>query len=575
VLLPYCDGDVSDLQGQQYVDQARGLVTGDHSLLTAALVMGANHNYFNSEWTPGVSVAASNDDWGDTADGTCGPRAPGRLSAVAQRAVGAAYISAAADTYLRASTTAVHLLDGTPERAASAGRAVVLTEALGGKRDGLVTDPRLTRLVASKHANATACIGFSSDGETPCLTSSTGSSPHWLQGDVPSTYALAAAWTAAGATMTARRASTADLRRASYVDLRVIADPSASSSVFRLVLTDATGHSAVAPEDSEVRLLPGSSSTRKLWGQLVRVPMTAFRGIDLRTVRSIGLRGVSRSGHVYVLDAFASSPGQATRSITSWSVPRVDVTTSVVTLPADDAVHPVTVTVNVTGRVLRPARLWLSVQGSGGPIKVDSAIAGDVPTGVSEVTLVPGTTSFSFTVPATGSSLFSTTPDHVAVSAYPAHDAVVSRYVGGADVRSNVPAPTLSAVQANVPVVQGQPIVWTLRLSAPTRYGWYAGGSAVTPATGTELTTADLLAAWAQTHTVSPQLPDGSPAPLSRAGLTVSFGMDALTTTAVIEVPTSRTSTAAGDRTVAIDVVPDGVVVLTPLHLTAVVHPAS
>ena len=138
-----------------------------------------------------------------------------------------------------------------------------------------------------------------------------------------------------------------------------------------------------------------------------------------------------------------------------------------------------------------------------------------------------------------------------------------------------MPAPTLSAVQANVSVVQGQPIVWTLRLSAPTRYGWYAGGSAVTPATGTELTTAGLLAPWAQTHATSPQLPDGSSAPLSRAGLTVSFGMDALTTTAVIEVPTSRTTTATGDRTVAIDVVPDGVVIHAPLHLTAVVHPVA
>jgi hypothetical protein len=52
-ILPGCDGDVSDLQGELAVDGTRGISSGT-ALHSAVYVIGANHNYFNSEWTPGV-----------------------------------------------------------------------------------------------------------------------------------------------------------------------------------------------------------------------------------------------------------------------------------------------------------------------------------------------------------------------------------------------------------------------------------------------------------------------------------------------------------------------------------------
>jgi len=51
VLLPYCDGDVWDLQGQHFFDDTRYAVTGDRAPRSAVLVMDANHNFFNTEWT--------------------------------------------------------------------------------------------------------------------------------------------------------------------------------------------------------------------------------------------------------------------------------------------------------------------------------------------------------------------------------------------------------------------------------------------------------------------------------------------------------------------------------------------
>ncbi len=56
-VLPYCDGDVSDLQGQRFTDSARDLADDDTSLKSSVMVLGANHNFFNTEWTPGIAQA--------------------------------------------------------------------------------------------------------------------------------------------------------------------------------------------------------------------------------------------------------------------------------------------------------------------------------------------------------------------------------------------------------------------------------------------------------------------------------------------------------------------------------------
>ena len=53
VMLPYCDGDVSDLQGMHFFDDARYKVIGDPSPKGTVTVMGANHNFFNTVWSPG------------------------------------------------------------------------------------------------------------------------------------------------------------------------------------------------------------------------------------------------------------------------------------------------------------------------------------------------------------------------------------------------------------------------------------------------------------------------------------------------------------------------------------------
>jgi hypothetical protein len=85
VILPYCDGDVSDLQGVHYFDDARYLMPGDPAPKATVTVFGANHNYFNTVWSPSSGIPGAFDD---------AYRCPGgQLTELQQRRVGIAYIT--------------------------------------------------------------------------------------------------------------------------------------------------------------------------------------------------------------------------------------------------------------------------------------------------------------------------------------------------------------------------------------------------------------------------------------------------------------------------------------------------
>jgi hypothetical protein len=91
-IAPYCDGDVSDLQGVHFYDDVRYNDTADTAPKYSILMMGANHNYFNTVWTPGSYIAGTSDDWGTT-DPFCGSSVVGngRLDTTKQKAAFNAY----------------------------------------------------------------------------------------------------------------------------------------------------------------------------------------------------------------------------------------------------------------------------------------------------------------------------------------------------------------------------------------------------------------------------------------------------------------------------------------------------
>src|SRR5262249_9598884 len=50
VLLPYCDSDVSDLQGMRVYDRSQRYLEVEPKPKAQQMIWGANHNFFNSEW---------------------------------------------------------------------------------------------------------------------------------------------------------------------------------------------------------------------------------------------------------------------------------------------------------------------------------------------------------------------------------------------------------------------------------------------------------------------------------------------------------------------------------------------
>ena len=74
VLLPYCDGDVSNLQGAFMYDESRNLEETTPSRKFQLVTMGANHNFYNTTWSG--DDYSNNDSWCDSAAETSGRDSP-------------------------------------------------------------------------------------------------------------------------------------------------------------------------------------------------------------------------------------------------------------------------------------------------------------------------------------------------------------------------------------------------------------------------------------------------------------------------------------------------------------------
>jgi hypothetical protein len=104
VLLPYNDGDVSDLQGDHFFDDSRYNTTPDWGVRSSIEVMGANHNFYNTVWTPGSGFPGAVDE------GVGAP--PTRLTPAQEQGTGLAYMGAFFRTYLGSEYQFLTILTG-------------------------------------------------------------------------------------------------------------------------------------------------------------------------------------------------------------------------------------------------------------------------------------------------------------------------------------------------------------------------------------------------------------------------------------------------------------------------------
>lgn len=520
-ILPGCDGDVSDLQGEVYVDGTRAVSNGS-ALHSAVYVVGADHNFFNSEWTPGRSAAPSEDDFSDDPqhpDPVCGKHAATRLTADDQHRAGSTYVAAAARLFLAADDRVRPLLDGSGTRAPSADPARVLSHAVGARRsggflpDGGVSVRGARLCDAVNPSPGKACLGERAKGSSPHFA-------QWETGRETGRHAIALRWSRAGAAARVSPGHPVSLYGSTELALRLFVPPNSRGTQLDVSLTDASGRKVTL---GRVRAegLPGSERTASYWAREFRLPLTSAprAGLSLGSVKSMELTARSASGQAWLMDAWGWRPG--TPAARAAALPRVDLGRTTVD-EGDSGVRTYRVPVRVTGRGSGQVRVYVLDPATG---KAKDRL----------VTVRPGGHGIDVPVEVRGNTRYGGDVSHdVLVKAV--HGAVVGSYRGGITVHDDDPAPTMTITPVADRVTEGQSLTWRLSLSQAADTDMSAMFTVV-PGSGPELSTKDVPARWLQeTGGVKPD-PER---PLSKAGLYLWVDVPAGRTSVDIDVPTVR-----------------------------------
>ncbi|MGY2701728.1 dienelactone hydrolase [Nocardioides sp. HB32] len=470
-LLPFCDGDVSDLQGQRFTDVSRDLTTGDTSLKSSVLVMGANHNYFNTEWTPGLAQAPAWDDWYGAKRDECGTKNPDRLTPAEQQSVGTAYVAGAVHLFADDDQAVLPLFDGSRATVPSIGDAQVLSEAVGGGRD-VRTPGGSAPLDLADGASTRMCQGVNDSTKRSSCTYGidwAGVHPHWpeqYERLVPREF-FEMSWTAAGQSGGMVLDDPLDLST-SRLALRTIVDPEAGDVDLRVRVTDADGDAAVlTPVGGGT--LPGLGQglgTEKLWAQTLMVDPSGATGVDLTRITQVDLVSASDGGRVWVAD-LGTAPA-ALADVPEQRLPTIDV--GRVRIPEGDG--PGTATAHlpftVSGAVTRPARFSVVTVGQQ---------VGDIQRFT--IDLAPGQTS--------GSIPISYQPDRrddfakliTQVSTWAVRNMMTDAYVGDLTVLDDDPTPRITVRPVERTVAEGDRAEWQVTLSRPVDYDLFVTGRVV------------------------------------------------------------------------------------------------
>jgi dienelactone hydrolase len=297
VVLPYCDGDVYDLEGIHYFDDSRYLVPGDATPKDTITVMGANHDFFNTVWSPSGGFPGAFDD---------GTNCPGRLSEAQQRHVGVAYIVGFFRRYLGgdraldpmwtgaqnpsqiapAQTLVSYLPPDTPQRRLDVDR---FTEPVSLSRDALGAPVR---------PNDVSHYGWCLDAESdPCVPGEAAHSDVHLPGLPQGVIGWSSGGT--GSVRFSLPPKDRDVSGFDAVQFRGALNPGyqANSGVgvqdLEVVLTDGSGHRKAVPassvDDRALAYPPLRSEGHFILNQ-VRFPLSRFSGVRLKDVTSVELR---------------------------------------------------------------------------------------------------------------------------------------------------------------------------------------------------------------------------------------------------------------------------------------------
>jgi hypothetical protein len=456
VILPYCDGDVYDLQGQHFYDDTRYTVKGDNALRSTVLVHGANHNFFNSEWTPGLSVAPSFDDWfGDPSARPCGTNAPERLNPLEQQAAGRAYIAGWFRMILGRDASLLPLFDGTGAHVASAGRTIADTSAIaptsarrdlarfGGPNEAATTSGAATTNLCSgvpisfgpvPDRNLPFCTTVDDPGQTPSWV------PAFLAPGAPMPTVTKLRWTGtSGRVRVTLLGARRNLQPFSALTVRVAPDPNTTGPVDLAVrLTDDDGKKATAVV-SDV-----SHALERLTGNDFGLPKTVFRTVRIPLS---SLRGISLS-HVRHVDILTNQVASGTVFLSDLALVKRSIGVSAAVDAPRLSVNDVTTTEGNSGTKSMRFRLTLSRAATRTvQVHVDAAndFFGDdtVVTPLSRTVMIPpGATSANVDVTVTGNTFDGADRTFPVVLSIP-KEAVLDHSIGTGTVLDDDPTPTL------------------------------------------------------------------------------------------------------------------------------------
>ncbi|MGW0517629.1 hypothetical protein [Crossiella sp. NPDC003009] len=318
-LIPTCDGDLSDLQGVHYYDDARYSDANDIGVHTIFTVLGANHNYFNTNWAPSSGLAGSLDDWRSAnTSSQCHPSQSTRLTEEQQRKVGNGYLGSFFRHYLGGDAAFAPLWKGEVGTPASIAPATVLVSYHAPSQNNRRLDINRFAAADSDKVNqlggqvvpggtltSRLCGGTASTADASCLNTKQTSrqrEPHrgWgtlgvssqrlLWGHISDTLSN----TIPVAYQDVRKFSAVRFRAA--VDFTDPANPAGVAQDLQVVVTDRAGGRSSVPVAQFGKALdyphvpPGTPDVipHLLFNQ-VRVPLSAFSGVDLSRVDSVYL----------------------------------------------------------------------------------------------------------------------------------------------------------------------------------------------------------------------------------------------------------------------------------------------
>lgn len=342
VILPYCDGDVSNQQGQHMLDDSR-YAFGDDVLRSGTWAMGANHNFYNTVWTPGKFLYSVSDDWSGSAarrtEPICGtdPSVAAtsiRMTADEQYAMGTAYMTAWFRLTLGHEEQFLPMFDGTGAVPTSLGDEDIRTQATApSSARATITSFDSTSSLVRAYGGATASLCASLAGRTvsqplpACASAAMGSAtvPHWTPasngGNVPTTPMTQFSWTSqTGELRVSVPAAKRDASDFEHLSVKMAAAESVPVSAdLVLSVVDGAGTTWSAPVSTinpqALVRLPSSETTtsastlKKLVLQQVMVPTSilAEAGINLADVREVRFTGAvgadgSPTGSAYLSD---------------------------------------------------------------------------------------------------------------------------------------------------------------------------------------------------------------------------------------------------------------------------------